>query len=119
NDLEQCGWNGSFAGILIRCGVTTISRYLGNTLFGDQNHFRAIELQREKRRVGVEQLGHVLELEWPIRGEVNENVSSQFLTGQHCENDRLSSRLDAVQVRAVTCELHGHARKGWAGDFAR
>ena len=45
---------------------------------------------------------------------MNEDISLQFFAGQHRENYRFPSRLDAVKVRAVTCELHGHARLGWA-----
>src|SRR2546423_3871540 len=116
-DLEECRWNRSFARILIRCPLATVGGYFSHTLFGDENHFSVIELQREERRIGVEKLRDVLELERAIGREVNENVSPQFLTGQQCKNDCFSSRLDAVQIRAVACQLHGHARKGWAWEL--
>ena len=53
----------------------------------------------------------ISELERAERGKVNENVPLQFFTVQHCEDNRFSSCLDAVEIRGVICIRHRHARK--------
>src|SRR3954468_9879181 len=113
NDLEESGWNGSFARVLIRRAVIgPVGRDFCHALLGDKDHFGVRQLEGKERRVRVEQLGDILELERTVRREVNENGSLHLLTGQHGENDRFAGRFYAVHVRAVSCELHRHAREG-------
>jgi hypothetical protein len=50
---------------------------------------------------------------------MNEDIAAHFFAAKHRENDGFSSRLDAVQIRRVTCEGHGHARESGREYFAR
>ena len=64
--------------------------------------------------------GGVFQLEGPVRGRMDEDISPELFAPQHGENDCLLSGLDSVQIRAVTCVRHGHARTGLGVNcFAR
>src|SRR5205085_10587553 len=78
----------------------------------NQDDFGGLELQPKKSRRVIEKLGDISELEGAEGRKVNEHVSADLFAAQHRDDYRLSSGLDAVEIRGVICKRHRHARSG-------